>query len=1010
MLKEPRFVELRDDLLIMLINEGFECEYYQNIFHIRDREKRIKLLMNNMKNWPLEFCAKSIKHEISLFDAEETEVADELKWCLRHIENSKIVMDALGVLSWTNLYKMCSVNLLQVVGTLLFAQKVSVLIEFLDLNDIDLESLTCVSGKFLLEAFELGISLNSIRALLSALPKTHCFLANFLSIIEPSKWLDDILLSLKIMSMLSPNENVPALFPLLYEPLSIIEVLIMNTKLDLLGEVLKVVKPLLPIKGTDEGEVCVTCIDELLRRYAGKSLDFRAIPQISHLLTSERIAQLSSSFDISHRGFAVPENVPTKEQWIQNNEVTECMCCKSVSFSMFNRRHHCRRCGRLVCSSCSKKRMIVPNYEDILVRVCIDCYNEGSKGQVSSEDNKSWSNGDVFWLLTNDSEHNRIVREEFSYEFAPSVSLCLSLMKYHTTNEQFSMFMFGQCEILLKLLVPKKENAVEIDYRLIILMIKHLAVAVRIAFEDLSQEILPVDTILRKAAILELLAENNFLHLLPLRGGINLLSVRRVIDKLLEMEEWELAMNVSAKASFDNTGIFLTWGKSCLKAGCLMTAREKISKCISRNPQDFTYVELPTTQLKVTKNSPLLSDIIHILESKTEPIDEEVANTHKLSGSTTTLNQSCSASIFQPEDKNDAGDIFIYVYMECLKEGSVGELHSEMSKIDSSLMMWQTFLRKLCYYLEKQMYMNSLYQLQQYMGDYIRAAMTCIRFYQQNVITFSDLSANTHFLRNSERHLKEALEQEQWVDVSTVEVNESRMSFEEKSISNPLLIKKMTHQEIRKNAQIIKLQIEVAQFLANCENRGVVPTEILESILNNFPEQSSEEKQKVPTLFGSSYEKTQLGFLCIVCGETVPEGLPLTLRIISDCNLKPTKVYNEVGKYLAQGEKFGSITELVSQIQKSCASDDNLANEICDEMLLHVVATFSKNVKISAYIETKQLKTAFFLATKHKRLMDIRRIMKEAEIQNLSSIRILCQKALIKHANTNTSPTESDTN
>ena len=63
--------------------------------------------------------------------------------------------------------------------------------------------------------------------------------------------------------------------------------------------------------------------------------------------------------------------------------------------------------------------------------------------------------------------------------------------------------------------------------------------------------------------------------------------------------------------------------------------------------------------------------------------------------------------------------------------------------------------------------LHSLYQLQQFMGDYIRAAMTCIRFYQENVTNFSDLSANVSFLQKAEEHLKYVLEQEQWVDVAT---------------------------------------------------------------------------------------------------------------------------------------------------------------------------------------------------------------------------------------------------
>lgn len=63
--------------------------------------------------------------------------------------------------------------------------------------------------------------------------------------------------------------------------------------------------------------------------------------------------------------------------------------------------------------------------------------------------------------------------------------------------------------------------------------------------------------------------------------------------------------------------------------------------------------------------------------------------------------------------------------------------------------------------------LHSLYQLQQFMGDFIRAAMTCIRFYQDNAKCFTDLLANVNFLQRAEGHLREVLVQDQWVEVAS---------------------------------------------------------------------------------------------------------------------------------------------------------------------------------------------------------------------------------------------------
>eukprot|EP00729_Bicosta_minor_P012031 gene12031-24571_t len=42
-----------------------------------------------------------------------------------------------------------------------------------------------------------------------------------------------------------------------------------------------------------------------------------------------------------------------KPFWIPDQAANVCMCCQSKRFSMFARRHHCRQCGDVICSSCT---------------------------------------------------------------------------------------------------------------------------------------------------------------------------------------------------------------------------------------------------------------------------------------------------------------------------------------------------------------------------------------------------------------------------------------------------------------------------------------------------------------------------------------------------------------------------------------------------------------------------------------------------------------------------------
>lgn len=320
-------------------------------------------------------------------------------------------------------------------------------------------------------------------------------------------------------------------------------------------------------------------------------------------------------------------------------------------------------------------------------------------------------------------------------------------------------------------------------------------------------------------------------------------------------------------------GVFAAWGKSCLKAGSLLLAREKFQRCLDKNSQYENSTNLSrlsdfnssldslslgrsrmssrvsstsiSSENKPIKDPPLLYEIIQILETKTRTTSPKViekAQKVKISGSVSSLNQLSSFSvpvdtalsivnriknlkeiasgnyslseskkincytsrpiidpIFYDEcvyylskygthlsllefyvrhgDIHTAlmyllechlpSEIFIEVYMKCLKDGIVTILQEHMSRIDSSLDLWKDHLKNLCRHLEQQQLLNCLYQLQLYIGDYVRASMTCIRFYQENIKNFTELANNVRFLHKGEEHLRQILEQEQWVEVTS---------------------------------------------------------------------------------------------------------------------------------------------------------------------------------------------------------------------------------------------------
>ncbi|XP_044735597.1 pleckstrin homology domain-containing family F member 2 isoform X2 [Chrysoperla carnea] len=70
--------------------------------------------------------------------------------------------------------------------------------------------------------------------------------------------------------------------------------------------------------------------------------------------------------------------------WVPDNEATICMHCKKTQFTVLNRRHHCRKCGGVVCGPCSNKRFLLPNQSSKPLRVCLQCYDILSRAKTQS--------------------------------------------------------------------------------------------------------------------------------------------------------------------------------------------------------------------------------------------------------------------------------------------------------------------------------------------------------------------------------------------------------------------------------------------------------------------------------------------------------------------------------------------------------------------------------------------------------------------------------------------------
>lgn len=76
--------------------------------------------------------------------------------------------------------------------------------------------------------------------------------------------------------------------------------------------------------------------------------------------------------------------------WEPDSAANNCTLCKG-EFSLLNRRHHCRMCGKLVCGNCSPHRVVLPNIDTTKQRVCVQCFetiNEKAKQDQQEKQNQ----------------------------------------------------------------------------------------------------------------------------------------------------------------------------------------------------------------------------------------------------------------------------------------------------------------------------------------------------------------------------------------------------------------------------------------------------------------------------------------------------------------------------------------------------------------------------------------------------------------------------------------------
>ncbi|GAB1601368.1 finger FYVE domain-containing 26-like [Argonauta hians] len=810
--------------------------------------------------------------------------------------------------------------------------------------------------------------------------------------------------------------------------------------------------------------------DTSLNRSPGKNLDGHQNKSVG----TSNSKYLSLNLGTGTK-FQMPSEPPQKDQWVPDTATGVCMVCRVERFSMFNRRHHCRRCGRLVCRGCSCRTTMIFGK---VARTCDDCFEQMSRTSMKDENDRtayrpkdcqSRTSEDAFiyspslpafapedhfsfydlagairqtehpWKLKLDPDFNSELLEEFYYEQAPSASLCISILNVHSDPRKCGELILKLCDDLSKLLKPISPGMAnsEIDYSLVISMMRHLLFHAKVRFTRCMENRLMIlcDQYSTLVDLLKVLLSSNYPDLPSIQELTKSESVTRLRDKLIEVERLPLAMEVSTKCGLDATGVWAAWGRASLRFRNYPLAREKFSRCL-KPPRDRNLTQTSNTLLmevveclesmpnrenaeRFSEESNLdkvrFEECVHYLVTYgtySNVVDFYRRNGHWYRATQFILDHQSSPEVFEES-----------LLIPALKSGNLRTLLDKMLVIDPSLDRWNSYFTSACRYLVNHKLYHVLYEVQLFMKDFIRASMTCTRyFYLGSGQSYSDLSTGIQCLYEAEKHLHSYLEPAQWgsvpmphflLDVSpstAPQKNSSVMSSDMEETAVRLI---KVPSEVQKQILRIRLQIEVTKFLESCLNKtGNSAANIAVGYL-------ASHKYGAPTLFGNAQIRmdlvTMILLSCDGSEEDRKQGYDIVLKIFKEYRLDRKSTFCHAGRGMVKLHRYGDVKFLIDWIGMNKLGDSRMCDAVIEACLVSITDarnTFTEmqlkesgslidyikadSNKINAYILLGKLKTAYLLAVKSNNIEEIHRIGREATRVGQLAVKNICDRYLLQ--------------
>ncbi|KAG7274654.1 hypothetical protein CRUP_004578, partial [Coryphaenoides rupestris] len=508
--------ELRDRLLACAALEDGEAGT-RHLFRVKDPGLRARVALQALERWPLCACLELL--EFCLNDpGTEAPLRAELEGRRKELDIYRWMLNLQPPLPWTSWQDLRNQSRTDSEGMfsiLLQAQEFQLCGAWLQLYPVSDPLRLQLQSEHLLHLLDTGRTEEAHQSQVTPSRRRHIHALH---------------LGSKVLLALPPAARQDY-FPLLADPLLILEQLLMNLKVEWAGVAVGTLRALLtPGAHGDSGVSGVSPqdVDALLSSYACRALDFPYAPRgraRSDSVLSLQDALLQCPAQDSHASlpcradspadsigstpthtsstsstdrdkdrvsvgrrrrsegqFVPPQVPPARKDWVPDGQQNVCMVCQRERFTM----------------ACSEHKMALEGgaggEEGGGARVCDQCYayfccdSDDELEQAEAVGSPGGPEGEDRLLqlpevvqhqvrLSSKPSENKLLRSEFYYQQAPSAYLCVAILSLHSDQSACGQQLIGQCRA-----ISRRLNHPEVDAALLADVMRQLLFSAKLMF------------------------------------------------------------------------------------------------------------------------------------------------------------------------------------------------------------------------------------------------------------------------------------------------------------------------------------------------------------------------------------------------------------------------------------------------------------------------------------------------------------------------------------------------